>query len=382
VEIAAGATLLVDGALYLAIVPLLPELTRRFDLSAPGAAALLAVYPLVVLVVSLLSASLVERISPRTLIVAANAALLGSTLLFAFAPTALVLGLARAGQGIAGGIAYTAGLGWIGSITPSPERGASAGRTMTMTSLGTVIGPGIGALAGATSMELAFSLVAAGAAATTVLALATSSTLAAPVAREAESSSLVRAIRHPLVVAAVLAGLMPGFAAAALELLLPLRLGGLGSSATVIGAALVVGAALSTAVSPRAGRAIDRLGSRPVLIGIGALFAALALIAIPLAGSRAGLLVTLTILSPAVMSCLIVMTKLAADGADAAGVSITAATAWTGISWPLGAIVGPNLAGLLQDAAGLRVALAAVGALCLALVAACVATTRPRRSRA
>jgi predicted MFS family arabinose efflux permease len=380
VEIAVGATLLVDGALYLAIVPLLPELTRRFDLSAPGAAALLAVYPLVVLVVSLLSASLVERISPRTLIVAANAALLGSTLLFAFAPTALVLGLARAGQGIAGGIAYTAGLGWIGSITPSPERGASAGRTMTMTSLGTVIGPGIGALAGATSMELAFSLVAAGAAATTVLALATSSTLAAPVAREAESSSLVRAIRHPLVVAAVLAGLMPGFAAAALELLLPLRLGGLGSSATVIGAALVVGAALSTAVSPRAGRAIDRLGSRPVLIGIGALFAAL--IAIPLAGSRAGLLVTLTILSPAVMSCLIVMTKLAADGADAAGVSITAATAWTGISWPLGAIVGPNLAGLLQDAAGLRVALAAVGALCLALVATCVATTRPRRSRA
>lgn len=376
VEYAVGSAMLMQGAMYLAIVPLLPEITERFGLSSSGAAALLAIYSVVILVVSLLAAQLTRRFSPRTLVVVANIALAAATVLFAFAPTALLLGLARGGQGIGAGILYTAGLSWVVSITPAEERGASAGRTMALVSLGTVIGPAIGALAGATSLKLAFSLVAVVSVGTTALALSTPASLVATSGSRVESASLRRAIRHPWILAATLCALLSGFAATALELLLPLRLGDLGRSSTAIGICIVGGALVATIFSARVGSLIDGVGVRVAMLAIGGGFIVLTFVSIPLARSSLSLLVILGVLGPTVMACLIVMSKLAADGADAARVSTTAATALTGVAWPLGAIIGPNVGGLLDGGPGLRVALAVIGAIDVVLVAGCVVATR------
>src|ERR1700750_3083107 len=101
-----------------------------------------------------------------------NAVFAAATLAFAFAPSAGVLAGARFVQGVASSICWSAGLAWLTVNAPENRRGAVVARPVAMFSAGSVSGPSIGALGGATSPKLAFLCVTALPLAATGFALA------------------------------------------------------------------------------------------------------------------------------------------------------------------------------------------------------------------
>src|SRR5690242_19829284 len=161
IQLAVGLGLLVDATLYVAVVPLLPHYTDEFHLDKLGAGLVLAAYPLAGVLGALPAGLLSARTGGRRLMIFGNAVFAAATVAFAFAPSAAVLAGARFVQGIASSICWSAGIAWLTVNAPLDRRGAAVGKAVAMVSTGTVIGPAIGGLGGATSPEFAFLCVTA-----------------------------------------------------------------------------------------------------------------------------------------------------------------------------------------------------------------------------
>jgi MFS family permease len=171
IQLAVGLGLLVDATLYVAVVPLLPHYTERFHLDKLGAGLVLAAYPLAGVIGALPAGLLASRIGGRVLMIFGNAVFAAATLVFAFAPSAAILGLARFVQGVASAVCWSAGLAWLTVNAPLERRGATVGVAVAMVSTGTVLGPAVGGLGGATSPEVAFLTVTVFALGATALAI-------------------------------------------------------------------------------------------------------------------------------------------------------------------------------------------------------------------
>ena len=360
---AVGVLMFVDASLYLAVLPLLPHYADRFGLGTVGAGVVVAAYPVSVPVVAIGCIALVPRLGARRITLASAVLMTVSTVIFAWAPSAVVLVLARFVQGFASGSIWTASMAWVTENAPPEHRGRESGIVTGMLSAGSVMGPGIGALAGWAGQGFAFGLVAL------VALVGVALTYRAPAGRDVAIDGhvwdgLVRSARQPATGAAIAIAIVDLLAFGAVDLLVPLRLGALGHSVAAIGIALACGAVLGAGVGPVAGQLVDRIGA-PV-VGSAAAAATVAVpVVLALEPSAAVLFGVLVVGGPLFAVVGAAMFPLSSAGADAAGVSHVTATGLTGAVWASGFTVVPLLVGGIAQMASTQAAYVAVALLCL-----------------
>jgi MFS family permease len=381
ITLAVGLAMFVDATLYLAVLPLLPRYAERFQLGTLGVALILTAYPAPTPVVALSCIRLAPRFGARRIAIASAALMTAATVLFALAPDARTVIAARFLQGVASGTAWTASMAWVTHNAPPDRRGRESGIVMGLLAAGSVVGPGVGALAAWLGYAPAFLLVAG------ISALTLAAAILAPaghaVEREVSVLAAVRAsARQPLARAALAMALIDPLAFGAIDLLVPLDLSHRGASTLQISAALTIGAALGAVAGPLGGRLVDRIGAPRVGLLGGCL---VALTPLPLAlGPPVGAeLAFLVALSPIFSVAASAMYPLASQGADAARVAHVVVTALLGSCWAIGFTVAPLAAGALADAAGQPAAFVLSSALCVSLLPMVFAATpRGRAARA
>ena len=354
----------VDASLYLAVIPLLPDYAERFHLSSVQAGVVIAAYPVSVPIVSIGCIALVPRLGAKRITLASAGLMAVSTGIYAWAPSALVLVLARFVQGFASGSIWTASMAWVTDNAPAGRRGRESGIVMGMLSAGSVAGPAIGALASWVGQGPAFGLVAAVSVVAVILAAFAPS--GRNVAHQsAIGAALVRVARQSATRAALALATVDVLVFGTVDVLIPLRLGAHGTAVAVIAAALAAGAVLGGISGPLAGRAVDRYG--PGVVGIAAQ-ALMVLIPVVLAfePSTAVQLGVLVVGGPLFATIGAAMFPLSSIGADAAGVSHVTASGLMGAIWAGGFTVVPVFAGALAQAASEPTAYFVVLLLCIA----------------
>ncbi len=360
-------TLFVDSVLYLALVPFLPHYAERFDLSKAEAGLVLAALPAAILVSALPVGVLAGRLGSRRVVIAGNIVFTAATIAFAFAPNLEVFVLARIAQGVANATCWGASLAWLTANAPADRRGAAVGSAMGLVAAGSIAGPALGALGGATSPEFAFSLVAVLGAAATALSLfapAGRIEIALPAARR----GIIAVLRHPLVIAGLAVSGMDAFGAAILNLLGPLQLGASGYSETGIALPILVGAAAGWVVARPAGRLTDRVGPLRVAVAGGLALLTLPVIA-AVALSDAVIICTLIAIGPLFSVLSTTVYPFCSAGADQVGVPHGIANGAMNLAWAGGAMLGQVLGGALAERYGDEGAyMLGAGAICLLLV--------------
>ena len=284
--VAIGAIAL-DTALLGLIAPLLPELERRTGAGEAGLGLALAAYSLPILFVSLPLGRLADRLGRRPL-------LLGGLLLTAAGSAVIALSSAlepliagRAVQGVGSASSWIAALALVSDLAPEGRKGEAIGFALAANSVGAIGGPALGGLTG-DAVGFAFPFVLVGSLA---LGLAVAGWALLP-RREPEPPEasrgggwrplFARLGRRDVAPAVVI--VIGGSAALGLiEVAAPLDADErLGLSAAAIGGLFAATLALDALAAPRAGRASDGVGRRPV--------AAVGLLALSLAGALLALL--------------------------------------------------------------------------------------------
>jgi MFS family permease len=170
---------------------------------------------------------------------------------------------------------------------------------------------------------------------------------------------------------------LPSLLFGVLSTLAPLRLSDAGWGATAIGAVWLVGAGFETALSPIAGRVLDRRGwvlpvqvslAVAAVLSVGLAFSPRPLAYVPLligASGAYGVLFT-----PAF--------ALIAEGAERVGLPQGMAFGLMNAAWASGALIGPAVGGVVADASGDIVPFVVSAALCGAAFVAVRQRTTPR----
>jgi len=342
-----SALVWVDTLLYSALTPLLPHFARDLHLSKAGAGVLVAAYAAGALVGGLPGGAAAVRLGARRAVLVGLTLMGLSSLGFAYAHGFWPLATARFLQGCGSGFTWAGAFAWLLAAAPRDRRGALIGTAMGAAVFGALFGPVVGALAALVGRGAVFSGIAG-----LAVVLGAWTLRLEPVVPEPPSvSSMGRALRESRFAAGLglmgLASLLWGV----LTTLAPLRLAAAGWGAAAIAAAWIVGSALETALSPIAGRTIDRRGvALPVQVALGAgivVSVGLALSPRPLAyvpilvaaGGAYGVLFT-----PAF--------ALIAEGAERSGLPQGMAFGLMNAAWATGALVGPAAGGAVAAATG------------------------------
>src|SRR4051812_27430523 len=121
---------------FAALTPLLPEYVDDFNLSKAGAGLLSASYPAGALVGGLPGGVATARFGPKPVAIIGLVVISVTTFVFATADSIVVLDLSRFLQGIGSAFAWSAGLTWLVSETPSGRRGQTIGSAMAAAIVG------------------------------------------------------------------------------------------------------------------------------------------------------------------------------------------------------------------------------------------------------
>ncbi|HEV2903199.1 MAG TPA: MFS transporter [Gaiellaceae bacterium] len=252
-----GGIVFVDTMFFAALTPLLPDYADEFDLSKAGAGILSAAYPIGALVGGIPGGVAAARIGARPTAIAGLLVVAVSTFVFAIGDTILVLDLARFAQGVGSAFAWTAGLTWLISETPSARRGQTIGTAMAAAIVGALFGPVLGGVAAVVGEAVAFG--AAGIAAVGLGAWA-AVTPGPPPEEPQPIRLLLTAMRSRRVAIGIWFVVLPGIFFGTLSVLAPLRLEELGFTAVAIGTLWLFTAGLEAIVNPWVGRISDRIG--------------------------------------------------------------------------------------------------------------------------
>src|SRR5581483_9916758 len=119
--------LILDLAMFSAIVPLLPRYADSLGLSKPQVGLLVAAYSAAVVTMAVPMGHLADRVGMRRMTVAGSLLMAAATAALALAGSFPILVAARVSQGTAGAIAWSAGLAWLAARAPIERRGTYIG---------------------------------------------------------------------------------------------------------------------------------------------------------------------------------------------------------------------------------------------------------------
>ncbi|HEY1563094.1 MAG TPA: MFS transporter [Gaiellaceae bacterium] len=355
----------VDTLLYSALTPLLPHFADTLHLSKAGAGVLVAAYAAGALIGGLPGGAAAARLGARRAVLVGLALMGLSSVGFAFAHGFWALCAARLLQGGGSGFTWAGAFAWLLAAAPRDRRGELIGTALGAAVFGALFGPVVGAAAALAGRGVVFSAMAG-----LAVVLAMWTLRLEPIPPEAPSvSAMRRALRDSRFAGGLALMALPSLLFGVLSTLAPLRLSDAGWGAAAIGAVWLVGAGFETAVSPIAGRVLDRRGvALPVQVSL----AAGAALSVGLAFSPRPLAyVPLLIGASAAYGILFTPAfALIAEGAERTGLPQGMAFGLMNAAWATGALVGPAAGGAVAAASGDVVPFVVAAVLCGAALAA------------
>ncbi len=358
----ASAVVLVDTSFYAAITPLLPDLTAEYGLSKTGAGVLAAAYPIGTFFGGLPGGWMAARVGVRPTVLAGLALMVLSSIAFAFAPSVLMLDIARFVQGIGGAASWAGAMGWLAGAAPREKRGQMIGSAMGAAIAGALLGPVIGVAADLAGFELVFCTVAG---VGVGLMIWTLRTPAAKPVGDGSLRGLVGALGDGRVRTGLALVTVPGLLFGTLSVLGPLRMDELGATTVAIGAVWLCAAAFEAIVSPLAGRFSDRRGPLAPLLG-GLLGGAITFALLPWPVDAVTLGVLIVVGSPVIGLLWAPAMAMLSDGAEGVGLEQGLAFGLMNLTWATGQSIGDVGGARLGDAAGDEVAYLLLAAICVA----------------
>lgn len=357
---------------FTALAPLLPYYVDELGISYTQAGVMSGAEAAGTFVAALPAGLLTSRWGYKRTVVSASALIGLFAIGFGFTRQLWLLDLLRFGQGCASATALTAAIAWIVAVVPSERRGQMLGTTLGAAATGSLLGPLLGGLAAAIGPGPAFTTAGL----LFVPLLLVVAMLPRPAGQPAQP--LRRALTftsQPQVRISCWMILLAALVLGSLTVIVPLRLGELGWTATAISASFVIGGALESAANPLVGRWADRRGPRrPAL-------AALALLSIlmVLLGLAGRPLLIAALLAPAAVALgalsVTAMTTLSAV-AEQANLDRGLTISVMNLGWAPGNAIGAILGGMLIDDGQALIACLPSALLCLLTVA--VLGRRPR----
>ncbi len=344
----ASAMIFLDVAFFAAIAPLLPQYVDDLGLSKAAAGVLSASYAAGTLLGSLPAGFLASRMGPRRTVISGLLLLGFASLTFGFAEQIVLLDVARFVQGIAGALIWSGALTWLITVAPEEKRGSIIGTALGTAVAGALLGPALGAIAGSVGTELVFSSVLVF---TVALAVAASRLEEAnPPERQSLREVVTTLLSRPLVESAVFVA-VPSVMFGAIEVLIPLRIDGLGGGHGLIAAGFIVGAALEAMLAPVAGRLSDRIGRRlPYVAGLS--ICALAMVAIAVVTSLGAVLGGLILTSLGAGLCFAPALTLISDIAEESNLHQGFAAGVSNMAWASGQVIGGVGGGVVASFTG------------------------------
>jgi MFS family permease len=357
--IVVGAVVLVDAMFYGAITPLLPEYAERFGLGKTGAGMLAGAYAAGALLGTVPSAWLAMRAGSRPTMLIGLGLMSLASLGFAFGETIVLLDATRFLQGVGGACSWAGGMGWLISLAPVQQRGATIGAAMSATVVGFLLGPPLGALARAIGPEVPFASVAVLGIALMLAALR----LEAPPRRRLGAQPFERVLSDPRIRAGAWLVAMPALVFGAIEVLAPLELDRLGATGLGIGATFLAAAAVEGVVQVFAGRLTDRWGrGRPIRIALVGTLAFLVLVSLPDVAWLLAIVVGLGCVLSGVLNTPAM--ALLSDGVEGVGLDQGLGFAVVNLVWAGGQVGGAIGGGALAEATGDAAVYGVLAALC------------------
>ena len=357
----------VDTMLYAALTPLLPHITEHLHLSKAGAGVLVASYAAGALVGGLPGGWVTARIGARRAVLIGLTLMGVSSLAFAFVHGFWPLAAARFAQGCGSGFTWAGAFAWLLAAGPRERRGELIGTALGAAVFGALFGPVVGAGAALVGRGLVFAGVALLA---VVLGVWTLRIASVPPAPERPSTAAVaRALRNPRFVGGLVLMALPSLLWGVLSTLAPLQLADFGWGAAAIAGVWIVGAAFETALSPLAGRMIDRRGA---LVPVQAALLVGVAVSVGLAATpQPWFYVPLLIVASGAYGVLFTPAfALIAEGAELSSLPQGMAFGVMNAAWASGALIGPAVGGAVAAATGDIVPFLVSAALCAAALAA------------
>ena len=355
----------VDTLLYTALTPLLPHFAHHLHLSKAGAGVLVAAYAAGALVGGLPGGAAAAKLGARRAVLVGLTLMGLSSLGFAFAHGFWPLAGARFLQGVGSGFTWAGAFAWLLAAAPRERRGALIGTAMGAAVFGALLGPVVGAAAALLGRDVVFTALAGLAVVFAVWTLQLE-----PIPPDKPSlAAMRRALRDSVFVGGLLLMALPSFLFGVLSTLAPLHLAAAGWGAAAISAVWVIGAGLETAISPTAGRLVDRRG---VLVPIQIALAAAVPVTVGLAlGPRPLAYAPLVILAGGAYGALFTPAfALIAEGAERSLLAQGMAFGLMNAAWATGEIVGPAAGGAVAAATGDVVPFLVSAGLCATALAA------------
>lgn len=371
------AMIFVSVVADVAVVPLLPTLTRQHGLSSLETALLLSTTTFAMVVVTLPLGRLADRVGARPLVACAGAFVVLGSVVLALASSLPELLAGRTLIGIANGIIWTAGV----MIAGAPGRPAGAtGRAIAAGGTGLLVGP---VLAGVLADRIGtWAPFAAGGALALPVTLLFALQRAEPAAERAtpapRPASPGAAHRNRMVVYAMLATVLLGFVGGMGNLLGSLRLSENGLSPSGIGVLFSVGALVWIVVAPLAGR-LGEQRSHVALTAFGCAVLGGAWL-VPVADRSTTAIAAFLLASMAGRAGLNTFSYLlAGSGAESSGAGRGAVIGLVNLSWGVAAVIGPLAASAAHGNIDDRVPFGVIAVLCLAVAALLFSERRPAR---
>jgi MFS family permease len=360
------ALVAVDTMLYAALTPLLPRITEHLDLSKAGAGVLVAAYAAGALVGGLPGGWATARLGAQRAVLIGLTLMGLSSLAFAFVHGFWPLAAARFAQGCGSGFTWAGAFAWLLAAAPRARRGELIGTALGAAVFGALFGPVVGAGAALAGRGIVFTAVAGLAVLLAVWTLRIESVPPPP--EHPSLAAIVRALRNSRFLAGLALMALPSLLWGVLSTLAPLQLSDFGWGAAAIGGVWLIGAAFETALSPIAGRMIDRRG---VLVPVQIALVVSAAVSVGLAATPRPLLyVPLLILASGAYGVLFTPAfALIADGADSSRLPQGMAFGVMNAAWASGALIGPAVGGAVAAVTGDVVPFLVSAVLCAAALA-------------